>query len=128
MWKSVKIKKQKKHNPQKKQLTMYTETQNHGENTSQNNTELIEREKIEGTPFTLIKQEEKWFITMGDHRITEPTKHKNEQYNKLEKEKWLIITNVIIIILEKMNEGAILAKAYNGVNRTEHNDIINNNQ
>lgn len=81
-------------------------SQANSENNLKQNSPLIEREEIKGTPFTLIKQDELYFIVMGDHRLTEPTELKNEQYLKLENEKWLILTNVIIIILDKMNKNA----------------------
>lgn len=78
-----------------------------GKNTSQNN--LIERKQIEGTPFTMIKQvmdndKTKYFLVMGDHRLTEPTYNEEETLQKLLTEQWLITTNVIAIITDKMLE------------------------
>lgn len=62
---------------------------------------MIEREPIEGTPFTLIKQNEKYFTVMGDYRITETTKTVSEQMEALEKNKWLNILTMIGIAIEK---------------------------
>jgi hypothetical protein len=76
------------------------------EATTENNKQLIEREKIEGTPFTLIKQNEQYFLVMGDHRLTEPTKNRETTMIKLENEKWLLMTQVVICILESMNKQA----------------------
>lgn len=70
------------------------------DNTHSSDSHLIKYTAIENTPFKLIKQNEEYFIVMGSHRLTEPTQTKNEQYIKLEKEKWKILTNVIIIITE----------------------------
>jgi len=76
-----------------------------GKNTSPNN--LIERKQIEGTPFTMIKQvmdndKDKYFIVMGDHRLTEPTTDEDQQLLKLLTEKWKIIVNLIAIVTDKM--------------------------
>lgn len=69
-----------------------------------------EIEKIPNTPFTLIRQENKWFITMGNYRITEPTKTKAEQLKKLETEKWNLIMHITIITQEKTQELQKIAK------------------
>lgn len=33
-------------------------------------TELVGKVEIEGTPFTAIRENEKWFITLGRYRLT----------------------------------------------------------
>lgn len=78
-------------------------TQNNVDET-RNNTSLAEREQIEGTPFWLIKQNDNWFIVMGNHRLTEPTKNKETQLIKLENEKWKLIMNISIIMAQKILE------------------------
>lgn len=65
---------------------------------------LIETEQIEGTPFHAVKQQEKWFLTLGNYRLTEPTLTKEETINKLNTELWKIIFHVIIIVNEKDKE------------------------
>lgn len=80
--------------------------QNAPSNTQQNaenNHNLNSFEPIENTPFTLIKKEENYFLTMGDYRITEPTDTKEKTMEKLEKEKWMIIFSIIAVIVEKMS-------------------------
>lgn len=79
-------------------------TQNSIEETHNKNYPLVEMEKIEGTPFTLIHQEQKWFIVMGDHRVTEPTETKQQCLEKLEKEKWLLTMHIAIIAVQKTLE------------------------
>lgn len=64
---------------------------------------LITREQIEGTPFTLIHQENKWFLVMGDYRVTEPTLHKQDTLDKLDSEKWMLITHISVRVNEIMN-------------------------
>lgn len=67
------------------------------------NSELINRERIEGTPFTIIEDKEKgYYITMGNYLITHPTKTKTEQIEKLHHlETWNIILTMIIIVINK---------------------------
>lgn len=65
------------------------------------NKPLIEYEDIPGSPFKLVRHEDKYFIVMGDHRITEPTTTKNEQYIKLDKEKWQIMFTTICVVVSK---------------------------
>lgn len=87
--------------------------QNPGSNTSQNNTELNARKQIEGTPFTIIRQyidhdplsvdtRYKYFLVMGNYRLTEPTETENETLEKLVTEHWNIIANIVAITCEKM--------------------------
>lgn len=78
------------------------------ENPTRENSTLINYEKIPGTPFTIINQEEKWFIVMGDWRITESTLTREEQIKKLEEEKWLIIMHMTIICIKKQLENPIV--------------------
>lgn len=68
------------------------------------NKPLIEYEDIPRSPFKLVRHEEKYFIVMGDHRITDPTETKNEQYLKLDKEKWQIIFTTIAVVVSKTLE------------------------
>lgn len=63
------------------------------------NTELIQRERIKGTPFWIIGQEEKeWFIVMKNYKITEGKKTKEEALAELENNKWNIIAAVCEIV------------------------------
>ena len=68
------------------------------------NSTLAEREQIQGTPFVLINQQDRWFLVMGNHRVTEPTLTKEETLKKLDTERWLLIMHIAIIAIEKMNE------------------------
>lgn len=46
-----------------------TEEQNNKESNSK---ELIEKRQIPETPFTAIRIEDKWFLTLGKYRLTNP--------------------------------------------------------
>lgn len=78
-------------------------TQQNVEETNRENSgdRLIQREEIGGTPFVAIKLEEGgWFLTMGNHRLS-------EEFADLDELKiwmggnhvnWDILLNVIIIL------------------------------
>lgn len=66
------------------------------------NSELIKREKIEGTPFTIIEDTEKgWYVVMGNYIITKPSDTKELAMRILEIERWNIILTMIIIVINK---------------------------
>lgn len=79
-------------------------TQTLSEETHKENSTLTEREKIENTPFYLIKQNDLWFIAMGNNMITEPVESKTIALDKLKTEKWDIIFHMCAIISDKMRE------------------------
>lgn len=70
----------------------------------ENSSELVERFKIAGTPFTVIadktQEKEKHFITWGKYRISEPKDTQELALNTLIEEQWNIIPIVIAIMLE----------------------------
>lgn len=88
--------------PTKHKQSEQLATQENVENNHKQNSILTEREPIKGTPFTLIKQDEQWFMVMGDYRVTETTKTKEEQIEKLESEKWLLIMHICIVAIKKI--------------------------
>lgn len=68
---------------------------------SKDSGKIIEREKVEGTPFELIKVDEKgWFLAMGKHRFTEPVENKEEILKSLEGVPWDYVMNVIMVVVE----------------------------
>lgn len=65
------------------------------------NSPLINREKIEGTPFWLIGiLEQGWFIVMGDQRLTEPVETKEQALKLLQTEHWQIMMNMVVTLIE----------------------------
>lgn len=64
------------------------------------NKELITRDEIEDSPFTIIGTEGKYFGTMGKFRITEPRKTKKEVEKELKEITWNRIVQVILLLTE----------------------------
>jgi len=62
------------------------------------NKELIEREEIENSPFTIITVEGKSFGVMGKYRLTEEGKDKDEVRKELEEITWNRIIQVMMIL------------------------------
>lgn len=71
------------------------------ENNHNSNSTLHERTEIVGTPFHLVNQNEEYFITMGDYRLTIPTKKQEDTIQKLITEHWRITLTMIAIALDK---------------------------
>lgn len=61
-------------------------------------------EALDNTPFILRKVDDKYFLTLGKYRITEPTNTKEETLEKLETEKWGIITQLAMITQEELSQ------------------------
>src|SRR5688572_21498628 len=77
-------------------------TQENVEETHKENSTITENERIENTPFRIVKDEEgKYFLTMGEYRITEKCDSKIIALDKLKTEKWLILMHMIVIVIEK---------------------------
>lgn len=70
-----------------------------GTHKESSNSELITRERITGTPFWVIGQENKeWFIVMKNYKITEGKATREEALKELENNKWNIIAAVCEIV------------------------------
>lgn len=82
---------------------LQSDTQLNVENNHNNNSTLIDYKEIEGTPFTMVRKEDKYFLIMGDYRMTEPTNTEEETMEKIEKEKWLLIFHIAATVIEKMS-------------------------
>lgn len=67
-------------------------------NANQENNSKWTYEPLEGTPFTIIGDEEGYFAVMGKHRITERTKSKEKLVEDLKVPNWNRITQMIYII------------------------------
>ena len=61
----------------------------------------LEFTNIEGTPFTIVKQDEKYYGLIGNHRITEEWENLEELKEDLLKVSWDRITQVIWAVVEK---------------------------
>lgn len=68
-----------------------------------NSSKLIEREQLEGTPFNLIKQEEKYFITIGNYQLTPQYDTEQEAIDDIQFNQWNIIVTLIDILITHNN-------------------------
>lgn len=62
--------------------------------------EMIERDEIKDSPFTVISMNGESFGVMGDYRLTEKSGSKSEIIEKLEKITWNRIIQVMMILKE----------------------------
>ena len=69
-----------------------------------NNTELLQRETIIDSPFSMIGAEGKWFGVMGQYRVTEDYENKKELKEELQKITWNRIVQVMLILQETKPE------------------------
>lgn len=75
-------------------------TQNNagGDQNREPSSKLIHREKIEGTPFEIIGDDENgWFLSVGKFKLTENKATEVEARMALHDEMWNIILNLIVI-------------------------------
>lgn len=89
--------------------------ENNNSNSGNENQTLIERTKFTNAPFTLIKQDEKYYVVMGDYRVSEVYDTKSEALKDFNAEEWEhdsdkyitsntnwgVLTNVISVIVEE---------------------------
>lgn len=56
--------------------------------------------KIDGTPFANRIEDGKWFITMGNHKITEPCETAEEAESLVFKLNWLTLIRVMAVVVD----------------------------
>jgi hypothetical protein len=66
--------------------------------------ELIKREEIENTPFTIVTVNKESFGAMGEYRITEPRETAEEVREELKEINWNRIVQVMMILTKKITE------------------------
>lgn len=64
------------------------------------NSELITRDDVPDSPFTIIGIDNEFFGAMGKYRITEPSVNKEVIENELKNITWNRLVQVIMIIFE----------------------------
>lgn len=74
-------------------------------NNGSDSRELIEKKQIPETPFTAIRIEDKWFLTLGKYRLTNPV----ENYDLIEAEanntSWERILQIMkIVVLDELEQ------------------------
>lgn len=76
-------------------------TPSNGDEIHNKSSNLIEHIEIADTPFHITGNEEtKYFLRLGDYRLTTPGQTKEECMNKVEKLNWYMITNVIAAMID----------------------------
>lgn len=86
--------------------TQYVELPGNVENTNNvdSSSELVEMVKVEDTPFTLIRQEKDWYVTIGKYRISEKIGSKEEAMEDAKRVDWERVMQVCGIMIENYNE------------------------
>lgn len=71
------------------------------EENKKNSSELINREPVSNTPFTLINYDNSgWFLTIGKYQLTKPGEfEKSELLRMVENKDWSLIMTMIAIIV-----------------------------
>lgn len=62
-----------------------------------NSSELIERHPVPGSPFHIIKQNEEWFLTMGNYRLSNEMFSMGEVEDYIKEQQWNIILSMMEI-------------------------------
>ena len=65
--------------------------------------ELVQREEVKDTPFTIVTTEEGSFVTMGKYRLSEP-KGIDEVRKETKQITWNRLIQVIMLLHENMKE------------------------
>ena len=83
------------------QLQTNADTQDNAKSISKNETAY---ERVDGTPFALIKDESGWFIAFGRYRASDHYLTKEQAKKDIKQKDWdLILTTVSIMIEEITN-------------------------
>lgn len=63
--------------------------------------QIMEHHQIENTPFMLVRQNDDWFIVMGDSRITDNYPTREQAIERLTIEPWFITLTMMVIVTNK---------------------------
>lgn len=70
-------------------------------NNSNSERQLLTKKPIEDTPFTAVKFDDKWFLTMGKYRLTEPINSEEEVTKEAYSTTWHRIMQIIQIMIDE---------------------------
>lgn len=68
---------------------------------SSTNEQLMEMEKVPNTPFTIVKYNDHWFLTMGKYRLSEPQTDKQTVIESAYDTTWDRLLQVIKIMIDE---------------------------
>ena len=71
---------------------------------NEKNTKLVEFKEVKGTPFTLAKQNEEWYILLGKCRLSEGYGTEKEGEKEAKRVCWNKIMQVISVIITEEKE------------------------
>lgn len=84
---------------------LHTNVDEKPDNGNSGNEELFKVEEVKGTPFQIIKMEDKYFLAMGKYRLSEPMPTYKEALENAQDSSWHRIMQIInIMINEDKNE------------------------
>lgn len=88
----------------KTQESLNTQTSVETLDNKNSNSEIFTQEQVEETPFTIIKNDEKYFGVLGNHRITQLYDTKEECEANLKDINWNRVMQVIWAVVEKFTK------------------------
>lgn len=100
----------KKHQPQKSHQTTREKEQSHGNayqkkpDNSSSGEQLVEQHPIKNTPFTALKYDGKWYLTMGKYRLTKELQTKEKCIYESKNASWNRLMQVIQIMIDNNTE------------------------
>lgn len=65
--------------------------------------ELVQMERVDGTPFTIVKDKDGWNVTVGKYRVNTPFETKQEAIWDAQTMNWDKIMQMITIFIEANN-------------------------
>lgn len=68
------------------------------ENREIRNDEMVKRENVKGTPFSIIQTKHKTFIALGMYQVSQGTLNYKECKEAIENKEWTLILNVARLI------------------------------
>lgn len=82
--------------------TQFNENIQNSAEENQNNSKYGDSyEPLNETPFSLVQQKGKWFITMAEYKITDEYETDNQALEELNYNKWHIILRMISAVIHK---------------------------
>lgn len=82
------------------ELQTNADTQDNERSISKNETAY---ERVEGTPFALIKDENGWFIAFGRYRASDLYFTKEQAKKDIKQKSWDLILTTVSIMIEEIN-------------------------
>lgn len=75
-----------------------------GQDNNNSNSELVEKINIKDTPFTAVRLDDKWFLTLGKYRLTDPVQTFDEVEAQAYETTWTRIMSIMQIMIDENEE------------------------